>query len=217
MTDEQGFGPAYDYLRDAWQRSILFAGCAASAREHLSGAAGKDRAPRARIRDGVDPRRPRACKTRELRARPHHSARGQETDPRKRPFVVVDPRAGHGPGIGGMKEDSEIGVALRGGPSLLFHRLPARARCPARRSRMCGRAEAAFRRRGRARAIPRREGKPAIIANCQAGWQIDDHGGGPAGAVRSDPARRVAAVLLGRACAARTRCAISAACWAAPG
>src|SRR5689334_12500118 len=29
-------------------------------------------------------------------------------DPAKRPFVVVDPRAGHGPGIGGMKHDSEI-------------------------------------------------------------------------------------------------------------
>jgi len=33
-------------------------------------------------------------------------------DRRKRPFVVFDPRAGHGPGIGGMKHDSEIGVAL---------------------------------------------------------------------------------------------------------
>ena len=30
----------------------------------------------------------------------------------KRPFIVVDPRAGHGPGIGGMKHESEIGVAL---------------------------------------------------------------------------------------------------------
>ena len=29
----------------------------------------------------------------------------------KRPFVVIDPRAGHGPGIGGFKMDSEIGVA----------------------------------------------------------------------------------------------------------
>ena len=36
-------------------------------------------------------------------------------DPRKRPFIVFDPRAGHGPGIGGMKHDSEIGVALRAG------------------------------------------------------------------------------------------------------
>ena len=33
------------------------------------------------------------------------------TDPRQRPFVVIDPRAGHGPGIGRSKVDSEIGVA----------------------------------------------------------------------------------------------------------
>src|SRR5260221_12389892 len=37
------------------------------------------------------------------------------TDPRKRPFVIVDPRAGHGPGIGGFKLDSELGVRLRAG------------------------------------------------------------------------------------------------------
>ena len=52
---------------------------------------------------------------------------GVKVDPRKRPFIVFDPRAGHGPGIGGMKHDSEIGVALRGGASLLFRRLSARA------------------------------------------------------------------------------------------
>ena len=33
----------------------------------------------------------------------------------KPPFVVVYLRAGHGPGIGGMKQDSEIGVALAAG------------------------------------------------------------------------------------------------------
>src|SRR5262245_34052905 len=33
---------------------------------------------------------------------------GITVDPRKRPFVIVDPRAGHGPGIGGFKADSEI-------------------------------------------------------------------------------------------------------------
>ena len=31
-------------------------------------------------------------------------------DPKKRPFVVFDPRAGHGSGIGGFKADSELGV-----------------------------------------------------------------------------------------------------------
>src|SRR3954469_8990707 len=35
---------------------------------------------------------------------------GVAVDPGKRPFIVFDPRAGHGPGIGGMKHDSEIGV-----------------------------------------------------------------------------------------------------------
>jgi hypothetical protein len=45
---------------------------------------------------------------------------GREPDPAKRPFVVVDPRAGHGPGIGGMKQDSEIGVALEGGHPCYF-------------------------------------------------------------------------------------------------
>jgi hypothetical protein len=36
-------------------------------------------------------------------------------DDRKRPFVVIDPRAGHGPGIGGFKPESEIGAALHAG------------------------------------------------------------------------------------------------------
>src|SRR5436190_19809311 len=40
---------------------------------------------------------------------------GIEVDQKRRPFVVVDPRAGHGPGIGGFKADSEIGVAFKAG------------------------------------------------------------------------------------------------------
>ena len=45
---------------------------------------------------------------------------GVEIDESKRPFVVVDPRAGHGPGIGGMKKDSEIGMALAAGHPCYF-------------------------------------------------------------------------------------------------
>lgn len=41
-------------------------------------------------------------------------------DPRKRPVVVVDPRAGQGPGIGGFKPESEIGDALRAGHPVYF-------------------------------------------------------------------------------------------------
>jgi hypothetical protein len=45
---------------------------------------------------------------------------GTVIDDRKRPFVVIDPRAGHGPGIGGFKADSEIGEALRAGHACYF-------------------------------------------------------------------------------------------------
>ena len=39
-------------------------------------------------------------------------AEGVETDPHKRPYVVVDPRAGHGPGIGGSKHESQVGQSV---------------------------------------------------------------------------------------------------------
>jgi hypothetical protein len=45
---------------------------------------------------------------------------GVTIDPELAPFIVVDPRAGHGPGIGGMKHDSEIGVALQAGHPCYF-------------------------------------------------------------------------------------------------
>jgi hypothetical protein len=45
---------------------------------------------------------------------------GVQTDPRKRPVVVVDPRAGQGPGIGGFKAESEIGDALEAGHPVYF-------------------------------------------------------------------------------------------------
>jgi hypothetical protein len=40
--------------------------------------------------------------------------------PDARPVIVIDPRAGHGPGIGGFKRDSEIGVAMRLGHPVYF-------------------------------------------------------------------------------------------------
>jgi hypothetical protein len=46
--------------------------------------------------------------------------KGAPTEPRKRPVVVVDPRAGQGPGIGGFKTHSEIGDALEAGHPVYF-------------------------------------------------------------------------------------------------
>ena len=54
---------------------------------------------------------------------------GITIDPGRRPFVIVDPRAGHGPGIGGFKADSEVGVAMKAGhPCYFVGFLPALSR-----------------------------------------------------------------------------------------
>jgi hypothetical protein len=45
---------------------------------------------------------------------------GLTVDPNKRPFIIFDPRAGQGPGIGGMKHESEIGEVLQAGHPCYF-------------------------------------------------------------------------------------------------
>ena len=44
----------------------------------------------------------------------------EQVDESKAPVMVIDPRAGHGPGIGGFKRDSEVGMALREGHPVYF-------------------------------------------------------------------------------------------------
>ena len=95
---------------------------------------------------------------------------GVEIDPKKRPFIVVDPRAGHGPGIGGFKADSEIGVALSAGhPCYFVGFLPTPM--PGQTIEDVMLAEAAFVERvGELHGDA--DGKPVIIGNCQAGWAM---------------------------------------------
>ncbi len=45
---------------------------------------------------------------------------GVVVDRNKRPYIIIDPRAGHGPGIGGFKDDSQVGVALKAGHPVYF-------------------------------------------------------------------------------------------------
>jgi len=45
---------------------------------------------------------------------------GATIDPTKRPIVIVDPRAGQGPGIGGFHYQSEIGDAFAAGHQVYF-------------------------------------------------------------------------------------------------
>ena len=95
---------------------------------------------------------------------------GTTLDPTKAPIIVVDPRAGHGPGIGGIKQDSEIGMALSAGhPCYFIGFLPKPM--PGQTIEDVCRAEAIFVEDVAARH-PEAEVKPIVIANCQAGWQI---------------------------------------------
>jgi len=90
-------------------------------------------------------------------------------DPGKRPIVVIDPRAGNGPGIGGSKRDSEIGDALAQGHPvyfILFHPEPV----PGQTLGDVEKAEIRFIEEV-ARLHPKAE-KPAVIGNCQAGWAV---------------------------------------------
>jgi pimeloyl-ACP methyl ester carboxylesterase len=93
-----------------------------------------------------------------------------EIDMKRRPFVVVDPRAGHGPGIGGFKADSEIGVAMKAGhPCYFIGFLPEPM--PGQTIERIAHAEAIFIEKVIERH-PDADGKPCVIGNCQAGWAV---------------------------------------------
>jgi len=95
---------------------------------------------------------------------------GIEIDYDRRPFVVVDPRAGHGPGIGGFKADSEIGVAMKSGhPCYFIGFLPDPM--PGQTIERIARTEALFIEKVIS-LHPKADGKPCVIGNCQAGWAV---------------------------------------------
>jgi len=96
--------------------------------------------------------------------------KGVELDVKRRPFVIVDPRAGHGPGIAGFKADSEIGVAMKAGhPCYFVGFLPDPM--PGQTLEDVGLAEAVFLEKVIA-LHPEADGKPCVIGNCQAGWAV---------------------------------------------
>ena len=117
------------------------------------------------------------------------------TDPNKRPFVVIDPRAGHGPGIGGFKIDSEVGIALKQGHPcyfVMFFPHPVKGQTI---ESVCA-AEIAFVRKVN-ELHPHAEGRPFLIGNCQGGWALMMLAALDPARDRPGPAGRLAAVLLG--------------------
>jgi pimeloyl-ACP methyl ester carboxylesterase len=164
------FGPAMEYIVDVAQRSVLFWDVMRQRgnqyREHLA-----ETAPNVLdyevelILSGKTLDRPVNYGL--VRVVP---PAGVELDATRRPFVIVDPRAGHGPGIGGFKADSEIGVAFKAGhPCYFIGFLPDPM--PDQTIEDIARAEAVFLERVIA-LHPEADGKPCVIGNCQAGWAV---------------------------------------------
>lgn len=87
-------------------------------------------------------------------------------DASKPPVIIIDPRAGHGPGIGGFKHDSEVGMSLHEGHEtyfVVFFPLP----CPNQTL-----ADVLHVLRRFVEEVgSRHDGMPPVLyGNCQAGW-----------------------------------------------
>ena len=82
-----------------------------------------------------------------------------------RPIMIIDPRAGHGPGIGGFKRDSEVGMSLHEGhPTYFVVFFPEP--CPGQTL-----ADVLHALRRFVNEIASRHGRaPTVYGNCQAGW-----------------------------------------------
>jgi pimeloyl-ACP methyl ester carboxylesterase len=88
-------------------------------------------------------------------------------DATRRPYVIIDPRGGHGPGIGGFKDDSQVGVALREGHPVYFVIFFPNPEPGQTLLDVCN-AEREF--VHRVRELHPDAPKPGIVGNCQAGW-----------------------------------------------
>ena len=93
---------------------------------------------------------------------------GVEIDEHKRPVVVIDPRAGQGPGIGGFKAVSEIGDAFKFGHPVYFIGFVAEP-VDGQRVEDVAHAHTVFIEKVGS-LHPESPGKPFVVGNCQAGW-----------------------------------------------
>lgn len=95
-----------------------------------------------------------------------HFAKDYVGEEEKPPVIIIDPRAGHGPGIGGSKHDSEVGMSLHEGhPTyfVIFFPLPCENQTLIHGLKALRRFTA---------EVARRHGgtSPILYGNCQAGW-----------------------------------------------
>ncbi|MGA9767277.1 MAG: DUF3141 domain-containing protein [Rhodomicrobium sp.] len=157
-----------EYLNDAYQRSILFLDILRQRGDQQASMAARPMATVLRYKQeqlmsGYSFARPMNYSLSRI-----IPPEGMRTNPRKRPVVVVDPRAGQGPGIGGFKKESEIGDALAAGHSVYFIGFTAEP-VPGQRFLDVVEGQVKF-----FEEVVRRHPnapKPMAIGNCQAGYQ----------------------------------------------
>ena len=158
---------AWRYQRDLWQRSVLFMDILRERADRMLDheAAGMPPVlgfPYEELLDARSFARPANY------ALVRISGKSNAVEEAKPPVLVVDPRAGHGPGIGGFKQDSEVGVALRAGHPVymaMFFQRP----CPGQTLADVHHALRRF-----VDEVARRHpGKPPVLyGNCQGGWAV---------------------------------------------
>jgi hypothetical protein len=169
-TAPQAWGPLGEYMADAAQRTVLFWDVMRERSEQYYAQKAKA-VPNVlsfEVELVLDARTfTRPVNYGLVRVKP---PQGVTIDLKKRPFVVVDPRAGHGPGIGGFKADSELGVAMRAGHPCFFVGFTPQP-MPGQIIEDIMHAEAVFLEKVIA-LHPEADGKPCVIGNCQAGWAV---------------------------------------------
>ncbi len=164
------WGPLMEYTIDAWQRTILFFDVLRERGNQYLEQTAKT-APHVLdfefelIVDGRLLKRPVNYGL--IRIKP---PAGRKVDPKNRPVVVIDPRAGHGPGIGGFKAQSEIGMAIEAGHPVYFIGFVPEP-VPGQTIEDIAKAQAQFLERI-IELHSEADGKPFVIGNCQAGWAV---------------------------------------------
>lgn len=157
-----------DYLLDAWQRNILFLDILRRRGNEQQEMASRPMATVLTFDHEIlmsGRSLPRPMNYALSRIAPPE---GMEMDPRKRPVVVVDPRAGQGPGIGGFKTQSEIGDALASGHPVYFIGFSAQ---PAPGQTFLDVVEGQIAFFERIVELHPTAPRPFAIGNCQAGYQ----------------------------------------------
>jgi len=158
----------WEYYQDFWERSILFTNALFErGNNYLKHRINKSPVfaegySYTTIKDGRSCKKPTNYDLIKIHPKP-----GLDHHPCRRPILIIDPRAGHGPGIGGFKMESEVGMALKFGHPVyfaVFHPEPIKDQTLAD----VRDAEAEF----LEEIVCRHEGVPypAVIGNCQAGW-----------------------------------------------